>query len=587
MNFKKENSISLLLKWAGKDKYYMYLSIICSFISGILTMVPYYIIYKVMGKVYENSFSREEFVNYLFILALAIVIRFVLFSTSGVLSHKGAYNTLFKVRCMVVDHMAKVPLGNLSEQNTGDIKTLLNEEIEKLELFLAHHLPELIFYMTGPIVIFIYLCSVNIMLALISLVPLVLALMVIAIMFRGTDKMMQRATKSIANLNSSIIEYITGMRIIKAYNMGSQSFKKFSNAVDDEYNVWKEMSWKMGPPYAAYVVIIECGLLLMVPIGGMWFLKGSVIQSTFILFAFVGSLYLTEIRPLQELGSKFAQVLNSVNLLKNILNIQVFNEGGEFPKNYDIEMKNVTFSYDNKTNILKDVNLKINEGEKIAIVGQSGAGKSTIIQLISRFYDTKEGEILIGKKNIKDIDYEKLLEKVSIVFQKTFLTSGTIFENICMGMNKSLEEVREAAKKAQIDDFIMGLSEGYNTLVKSYGSRFSGGEKQRIAIARAILKNSPILILDEATSAADPENQVEIDKAINNLCKGKTVIIVAHRLGVVKQCKRVAVVEKNTVSNFGTHEELLKKNDYYKNIWKDYKEARGISYNLKAEQGGC
>ncbi|NFN86117.1 ABC transporter ATP-binding protein [Clostridium sporogenes] len=581
MKSKKRNSISVLLKWAGKDKYYIYLSVICSFISGILTMVPYYTIYKIMEKVYANKVDKTEFIKYLVILVIAIIFRFVLFSTSGVLSHKGAYNTLFKVRCMVVEHMAKVPLGNLSEQNTGDIKTVLNEEIEKLELFLAHHLPELVFYMTGPVVIFVYLSSVNFILSLISLIPLVIAFGVMAIMFKGTDKMMDRATKSIANLNSSIIEYISGMRIIKAYNMGSQSFNKFSNSVDDEYAVWKEMSLKMGPPYAAYVVIIECGLLLMVPIGGMWFLNGSVTQSAFILFAFVGSLYLTEIRPLQELGSKFAQVLNSVNLLKDILDIKAFEGGSEFPKKHSIEMKNVTFSYDNKTNILKNVNFKINQGEKIAIVGHSGAGKSTIIQLVSRFYDTNEGEILIGGKNVKEINYETLLEQVSIVFQKTFLTRGTIYENIAMGMNTSIEEVRKAAQKAQIDDFIMRLPEGYNTLVKSYGSRFSGGQKQRIAIARAILKNSPILILDEATSSADPENQVEIDKAINNLCEGKTVIIVAHRLGVVRQCDKVAVVENNTVSIFDTHEEVLRNNKYYKKAWKDYEEARGISYNLR------
>lgn len=216
-------------------------------------------------------------------------------------------------------------------------------------------------------------------------------------------------------------------------------------------------------------------------------------------------------------------------------------------------------------------------------MGASGAGKSTIAELITRFYDVDEGEVMIGGKNVKNIRYETLLQNVSIVFQKTFLTQDSVFDNICMGMNASLTQVREAASKAQIDDFIMSLPDGYDTKVGSYGSRFSGGEKQRIAIARAILKNAPILILDEATSAADPENQMEIDKAIKNLCKGKTVIIIAHRLSVVRMCDRVLVVENNTITDIGTHDELISRNIYYQKSWESYEASRNITYG----KGGC
>jgi ATP-binding cassette, subfamily B, bacterial IrtA/YbtP len=225
---------------------------------------------------------------------------------------------------------------------------------------------------------------------------------------------------------------------------------------------------------------------------------------------------------------------------------------------------------------LENVNFRIKDDQKLAMVGKSGNGKSTIVELIARFYDIQEGEILIGGRNIKEIDYETLLKNISIVFQKTFLSKGSIFENISMGSSATLQEVRDAAKHAQIDDFIMSLPDAYNTLVGSYGSRFSGGQKQRIAIARAILKNASILILDEATSAADPENQLEIDKAIYNLCKGKTVIIVAHRLGVVLQCDEVAVVDNCTIECIGTHEYVLKNNKYYMKSWNDYNDARNI-----------
>ena len=581
MKQKEKNPIGLLLKWAGKDKYYLYFSAGLSLISGLSTMIPYYSVYRIMESVYSHSFTKETVLRYGLIAAATIALRFILFGVAGVLSHKGAYNALFKVRCMVVDHMAKIPLGSLNERNTGEMKTVLTEKIEKLELFLAHNLPDLIYYVSGPVAIFIYLCTVNWQLALVSLIPLFLAFFVMFLMFRGADKLMGRAYRSLADLNATIIEYINGMKLIKAYNMGSRSFTRYARAVEDEHSVWVKMSRRMGPPYAAYVVVVECGLLLMVPLGGLMFLNGSLGASAFILFAYVGSLYLTELRPLQELGSSFAQVLDGVRKADEILKIPSYEGGGGFPERHDITLKNVSFAYDGKNDVLQNVNLEIRDGEKLALVGRSGAGKSTVVQLIAHFYDVNQGEILIGGKNVRDINYETLLQNVSIVFQKTFLTKGSVLENIRMGSNAALEEVRKAARQAQIDDFIMGLPDGYDTLVGSYGTRFSGGEKQRIAIARAILKNSPVLILDEATSAADPENQVEIDRAIQNLCKGKTVIIVAHRLGVVLQCDRVAVVENNTVSCIGTHDGVKQSNEYYRQAWRDYEQARGISYSME------
>ena len=581
MEKRYKNSISLLLHWAGKDKYWLYLAILFSVISGLCTMVPYYGIYRLMEAGFQGNLTGDFVRQNALIIAVAMVIRFIFFGSSGVASHKGAYGALFKVRCMVVNHMAKVPLGALNERSTGNIKTVLNEDIEKLELFLAHNLPELVYYMIGPIAVFFYLLTVNIPLALVSLVPLIVAMMTMAVLFRNMDEMMGRANKSIMSLNSIMIEYISGMKLIKAYNMGSKSFQKFSSAIQEENEVWTDLSKKMGPPYAVFVVIIECGMLVMVPLGGMLFLNGSITASIFLLFAYVGSLYLTEIRPLQELGSNFAEVLTGVVKVKEILDIPVYESRNAFPVDHSIDLRDVSFSYDGKAMVLEHCNLHIDDGEKIGLVGCSGAGKSTIIELVSRFYDVQSGSVSIGGQNVKDIDYETLLQNVAIVFQKTFLTRDSVFENIRMGSNASLDEVREAAKKAQIDDFIMSLPDGYDTKVGSFGSRFSGGEKQRIAIARAILKNAPILILDEATSAADPENQVEIDKAIENLCKGKTVIIVAHRLGAIKICDRVAVVENHTITCCGTHEEVRKNNAYYRKAWSDYEQARAISYQLE------
>ena len=573
-----EKPVKLLLTWAGSDKWYLLASVFCAFLSGLFVIGPYIGIYHLMDAVLLGTLTRKGLTDCIVLVGVTTILRMVLLGLSGVLSHKGAYNALFRVRCMIIEQLAKVPLGYVSERSTGEIKTVLNENIEKLELCLAHNIPELVSYLTGPVVIFLYLMTVNIPLALISLIPLFLDIPVMMAVFQKMSALLPETNESLADFNSVMVEYVRGMRLIKAYRMGSKSFKKFREAIFDENRAWNKIAKKTAPLYAVFILLLESGLLLLVPLGGRLFLRGSIPASVFLLFSYIGSLYLTELLPLQQLSGNFAQAFSGINKVKEILALPTFEGGDAFPENHDIRLKGVRFSYDGKINVLENANLSIRDGEKIAVVGASGAGKSTVAALIARFHDVNEGEVLIGGKNVKSIRYETLLQNISLVFQKTFLTRDSVFDNIRMGRNASLTEVREAARKAQIDDFIMSLPDGYDTKVGSYGSRFSGGEKQRIAIARAILKNAPILILDEATSAADPENQVEIDKAIKNLCKGKTVIIIAHRLSVVGMCDRVLVVENHTVSDMGTHDELLLRNRTYRKSWESYEAARNIRY---------
>lgn len=584
MNKVRENPVKLLLEWAGSDKWYLFMSVLCAFLSGLFVIGPYVGIYQLMDTILLGTLTKKVLIDCIVLVTATTILRMVLLGLSGTLSHKGAYNALFKVRCMIIEHLAKVPLGYVNERSTGEIKTVLNEDIEKLELCLAHNIPEFVSYFTGPVVIFAYLVTVNIPLALISLVPLLLDIPIMMSVFKKMSEVLPEANTSLANFNSVMVEYVRGMRLIKAYRMGSKSFKKFREAILDGNRAWNKISKKTAPLYAVFILLLESGLLLIVPLGGKFFLRGSITASVFLLFAYIGSLYLTELLPLQQLSSNFAQAFSGVTKVKELLAFPTFEGGDPCPKTHDIELRDVSFSYDGKLNVLENCSLHIQDGEKIAVVGASGAGKSTVAALIARFYDVDRGEVLIGGKNVKSIQYEALLEHISLVFQKTFLTQDSVFDNIRMGMNASLEQVREAARGAQIDDFIMSLPNGYDTKVGSYGSRFSGGEKQRIAIARAILKNAPILILDEATSAADPENQMEIDKAIRNLCIGKTVIIIAHRLSVVGMCNKVAVVENRTISDFGTHNELLLRNKYYKKIWDDYELTRNITYG-KGELG--
>ena len=578
MHKNREKPIKLLLTWAGSDKWYLFASVFCAFLSGLFVIGPYVGIYHLMDAVLLGTLTRKGLTDCIVLVGVTTILRMVLLGLSGVLSHKGAYNALFRVRCMIIEQLAKVPLGYVSERSTGEIKTVLNENIEKLELCLAHNIPELVSYLTGPVVIFLYLMTVNIPLALISLIPLLLDIPVMMAVFQKMSALLPETNESLADFNSVMVEYVRGMRLIKAYRMGSKSFKKFREAILDENRAWNKIAKKTAPLYAVFILLLESGLLLLVPLGGRLFLHGSIPASVFLLFSYIGSLYLTELLPLQQLSGNFAQAFSGMSKVKEILALPTFEGGDDFPESHDIRLKNVRFSYDGKISVLENANLSIRDGEKIAVVGASGAGKSTVAALIARFHDVDEGEVLIGGKNVKSIRYETLLQHISLVFQKTFLTRDSVFDNIRMGRNASLTEVREAAKKAQIDDFIMSLPDGYDTKVGSYGSRFSGGEKQRIAIARAILKNAPILILDEATSAADPENQMEIDKAIKNLCKGKTVIIIAHRLSVVGMCDRVLVVENHTISDIGTHDELLLRNRTYRKSWESYEAARNIRY---------
>ncbi|BBF43119.1 hypothetical protein lbkm_1805 [Lachnospiraceae bacterium KM106-2] len=584
MNSKKKR-FRLLMQWAGHNRWYIYFSIIMAFISSVLTVIPYFAFYKIIDAVMDGTCNMDLAIRWVIIILGTTVIRFLASLFSSLSSHKGAYNTLFLVRCMVTEHMAKMPLGALNERSTGEIKYVMNESIEKLELFLAHNLPEIVLYLSGPIIMFLYLLSVNVILALISIIPLVIVTIVMFAMFGRFAKFMPQVNASSGDLSSAIHEYVGGMRLIKAYHMGSQSFRKYSAAILEQHKMWNDISKATGPLYAAYVVLLECGILMLVPLGGYLYIHGHITAGVLLLFAFVGSQYLTDVRPLQELGNNLSYALNGVNQVKKILDTPIFTGGKSFPKKYDIEVKDVSFGYSDTIPVLEHINLHIGNGERVAFVGESGAGKTTLVQLISRFYDVTGGEIKIGGVDVRDINYEELLKNISVVFQQSVLTRGSVFENIAMGDHSvSLKQVRNAARKAQIDEFIMSLPNQYDTLVGNFGTRFSGGEKQRICIARAILKNSPILILDEATSAADPENQVEIDKAIENLCKGKTVIIVAHRLGIVQSCNRIAVVEDKGISRIGDWSDMVEHSPYFKKAWNDYNEARNMEYTL---QGGA
>ena len=517
-------------------------------------------------------------------LVAGTLLRHTMFGVSNALAHKGAYGALFDVRCRILDRLARAPLGELDERSTGRIKTVLSDDVERLELLLAHNLPEAFMYVSGPVAALVFLLTANVPLALVTLVPAVIAFAVLARLFRTVKGIMPRATKSLEDMNTVMVEYITGMRVIKALDMGARSFTRFRAAVDEEYEVWGEMSRRTGPGFAAYVVVIEAGLLLMVPLGALMLTRGAIDASTYLLFAFVGSLYLIEIRLLQDFSNKLSQASAGAARVRELLELPAFGSGAPFPEDASIRFDRVSFAYGDGAppRVLRDVSLTVGAGERLAVVGPSGSGKSTLVQLVGRFYDATEGTVSIGGVDVRDIDYDDLLAHVSVVFQRAFLTSGTIADNIRMGSPAPLDDVRAAARLARADDFITALPQGYDTPIGTLGARLSGGERQRIAIARAILKDAPVLVLDEATSAADPENQALIDEAMDNLCEGRTVIVVAHRLDAVLRCDRIAVVQDGSLTRPGTHEDLLARSPYYRAAWDAYNQSRSMSYRIAA-----
>lgn len=582
---KTGNPVVLVLMWAGRNRTYLVVSIVCAMLSGLMVAVPYLAVFGLMHAVYEGRCTTGTVAVDTAVLAAGVVLRFTMFGFSSALAHKGAYGALFDVRCRILERLSRAPLGELDERSTGRIKAVLSDDVENLELLLAHNLPEAFMYASGPIATLVFLLTVNVPLALATLIPVIAALAVLVSLFRIMGSIMDRAMKSLEDMNSVMVEYVSGMRVIKALDMGARSFTRFRTAVDEEHAVWCEISRRTGPGFAAYVVIIEAGLLIMVPMGAFMLTRGAIDASTYLLFAFVGSLYLTEIRLLQDFSNKLSQASAGAVRVRELLEVPVFGAGAPFPQVASIRLDDVSFAYGgrNTPEVLHGVSLELEAGERLAIVGPSGSGKSTLVQLVGRFYDATSGTVSIGGVDVRDIDYDDLLAHVSVVFQRTFLTSGTVADNIRMGSPAPLDQVRAAARRARADDFIMALPRGYDTPIGTLGGGLSGGERQRIAIARAMLKDAPVLVLDEATSAADPENQVLIDEALGSLCEGRTVLVVAHRLDAAVRCDRVAVVEDGSLTCLGTHEDVLARSPYYRSAWDAYRRSRSMSYHAGAK----
>ncbi len=528
---------------------------------------------------------KFELFNTIILLAIMTIISFLSRFYAFVVSHLGAFRLEQILRTELAQHLAEVPLGYIISNGSGAIKKVIQNDVKALHTFVADTTPMIAKSIVAPIATLIILLVIDYRLALASISILILGFIAIAYAMRDSKELRQKYDQSQSDINKAVIEFAQAMPVVRTFDDGTSSFKRYNKALfayKENLNKWMQIS--ASPAKLGMIILSPLPTLLAVLITGIILLNNSQIE----LFALISALFLStgmadSMMPIMWLQNFIKKSQASALKIQEILDIPTLyiSNKPQTPKDFYIEFKNVSFKYNNiKTYALKDINLKVPARSITALVGPSGAGKSTVAKLLPRFWDVTSGAITIGGVNIKDITPQVLMDTVSFVFQDTFLFQDTIYNNIKMANPKaSKDEIIKAARLAQIHEFIESLPNKYETKAGDRGANLSGGQKQRITIARAILRDTPIVVLDEATAFADPENEEEIVKALANLTSNKTVIMIAHRLSTIKNADQIIVFDKAKIVEKGKHNELLQNNKIYKKLWNNYEKA--TKWNLE------
>lgn len=560
-----------------KEKVMLAIAIFFSVLSGLMTFVPYVMVYKVILLVFEKSGNWEDAVRYGIMAVIAIVLRFLFQAVSMLLTHVSAYNLLYLLRKKLCQHMGEIELGFFNDTSTGEVKKILMEDVERLEAFFAHQIPDITVAIVVPVIVLIYLFSIHPVMAFVLLVPIVITLLVQMAEMQIAKPVMEEYSVILGRCNSGIMQYINGMSVMKAYNLTADSYESYAGAIAEYNQLWKRFSKILAPMSAISKVVIESGIFFTLPIGGFLYLSGKLDLSYYLFFIIMSIVFLASYNNLLNFAQIFSQISAGMEHIKKIKNIpSIRTQGQVVPKRetHTISFENVSFSY-GEQEVLKNITMQMKSGSLTAFVGASGAGKTTAAQLIPRFWDVTKGSIKIDGIDIKNLSTEAFMDMVSFVFQEAFMLEDTIYENIAIGRpDCTQEEVEKAAKAAQIHEFIQSLPNGYQTNIGEAGIKMSGGERQRVCIARAILKNAPIIVLDEATSFTDAENEHKIQLALNELLKGKTSIMIAHRLHTIVDAEQICVFEEGRIKEIGKHEELLRKGGLYRSMWNTYVSRR-------------
>ena len=588
MKQQKDNWVKILFSFAAPCKGKMALSVFCAILSVAGGFIPFWAVYEILLAFINQNVTLNGILIWCLVGAAGYLLRVACHGISTILAHISAYTILEGIRLKIADRLMKAPLGEVMGRRIGYLKNIIMDKVEDLEPPLAHMIPELTSNLLLPVAIFIWMLVIDWRMGLAVLIAPVLAMIPMFFLMRNYNSQYAAYMEANNHVNSIIIEYVEGIEVVKAFNQSTSSYEKFVNAVQSfkEFTLaWFKSTWKS---MNLMMAIMPTTLLGVLPVGLLLVQNGSISPAELAMGIILS---LSIVGPLMKATTFINEAKSmeyAVEAANELLNLPVLPDSGKIvsiPRN-DIVLEHVTFSYDGseQNEVLHDVNLELPEGSFTALVGPSGGGKSTIARLIARFWDVTGGNITIGGKNIKELSIRQLSELVSFVTQDNFLFNCSLKENIRLGnSNATDEEVYAAAKAACCDEFIVRLDKGYDTPAGDAGKRLSGGEKQRIAIARAILKNAPIVILDEATAFTDPQNEDKIQKSIMALSKGKTLLVIAHRLSTIQNADQIVVLKKGRIVDCGKQEELLKRCPLYADMWKAHIGAKNWSVSEKKE----
>ena len=583
---KRKTGLARLIEIAGTKRRLLIGAMLLAVITAIVQFVPIIAVYNILIELAEHaldpSLIDKAYIWLWSYIALGAFFAFgVLTFASLMLSHIAAFNILYEIRMQLAQKMVRLPLGVFSRRAPGELKKIMSDDVERIELFIAHHIPDIVTALLFPLILVSYMFAVDWRLAIVVLAVLAMAFYVMGRIYTGKKirEVSKRYVETLGRMNASIVEYIRGIQVVKTFTESTNAYRKLNDDIKEYRKFANEVNVQYQPTYVGFLTILSSALLFIIPVA-VWLLVGSASYATFVpvllMFLFFGVAVFFPVLKLLWIGSFLNQNNMGVQKIDDILYMDEIEEPDipRHPKDASVEFRNVSFAYDT-TPILKAISFISHPGTITALVGPSGAGKSTVAMLTARFWDVQSGEILIGGVPVKEISTSVLMDNVAFVFQDNMLFFDTIEENIRMGNKTAIfEEVARAACAAQCHEFIESLPNGYQTLVGEGGIYLSGGEAQRIALARAILKDSPIILLDEATAFADPENEGKILEAFSHLIKGKTVLVIAHRLSTITNADRILYIDKGVIAEEGTHEELLVIQGQYAHMWKTYNRAK-------------
>ncbi|MBM0657702.1 ABC transporter ATP-binding protein [Capnocytophaga genosp. AHN8471] len=566
-----------LLQIAGQRKSLLLASCTLAVIHSVLSLVPYALVFYIIKELTQSQPNFTTVQQYVVYAIVMVIVSMVAFLLSGILSHIAAFNILYGLRKTITEKVGILPMGYLSHRNSGAFKKIISDDVERIETFVAHQIPDFVKAVALPLLTLGYLFSEDWRLALISCLPLLVLVVIMPLMFGSKNQnLTQKYHHSLEEMSAGIVEYVRAMPVMKIFQQSAETFDKYGKKVLTFHRFVSDWIRHSSPPFAIFMSFASNAMLPVLALGLYLYFHNGLTLATLLFFLILGTGYMRPVFAMSNMAMQLQLIEQGVQQIDKILEAPVLPETHtpQEPSHYDIRFDKVSFAYDGEHYVLNDINFIAKEGSITALVGPSGAGKSTVGQLLSRFWDVQEGNISIGGVDIRQLSTEKLMQMVSFVFQDSFMFAQTMYENIRMGMNKTKEEVIAAAQAAQIHDFIMSLPKGYDTLFGQQGVHLSGGEQQRFQLARAILKNAPILVLDEATAFADPENEYKIQQAFSELIKGKTVLVIAHRLSTIITADQIIVFEKGEINAIGTHNELLQSSELYQRMWNAHNRAK-------------